>query len=284
MKQDKFKVSLCQYKVTTDKEKNIETAKKMLEEEAQISDLLVLPEMFICPFGTVPGPFAEPVDSYKTDPAAKSMRMVSEIAKNYKKHIIAGSIPELRDGKVYNTTACFDPSGEIVTKYSKCHLFDVSVKGGIHCIESTHTTAGDSFAVFQTPYCKIGIGICYDIRFPEFSVALVQDPEVKILCFPAAFNTTTGPLHWDLLRRARAVDNQVYTLLCSPAADEKGVYPAYGHSSIVSPWGKVLADAGTEEGALRGEIDLTEVDKFREQIPTLKHKRRDMYKLEIIKK
>eukprot|EP00826_Nyctotherus_ovalis_P008130 TRINITY_DN12099_c0_g2_i8.p1 TRINITY_DN12099_c0_g2~~TRINITY_DN12099_c0_g2_i8.p1 ORF type:complete len:172 (-),score=43.40 TRINITY_DN12099_c0_g2_i8:44-559(-) len=156
MKQEKFKVSLCQFKVTMDKEKNLAAAKKMLEEEAAVSDLLVLPEMFICPFGTVPGPFAEPVDSFKTDPAAKSMRMVSEMAQKHQKHIIAGSIPELRDTKVYNTMACFDPSGEIIAKYSKCHLFDVSVKGGIHCVESTHTSPGNSFATMQTPYCKIG--------------------------------------------------------------------------------------------------------------------------------
>lgn len=285
MKPTKFKVSLCQFKVTLDKEKNLETAMKMLEEEAKVSDLLVLPEMFLCPIGTVPGPYAEPIDSYKTDPAAKTMRMVSDIAKKYQKHIIAGSIPELKDGKVYNTAACFDPAGEIVAKYSKSHLFDVSVKGGIHCIESTHIAPGDSFATFNTPYCKIGLGICYDIRFPEFSAALVQDPEVKVLCFPMSFNSTTGPLHWDIYRKARAVDNQVYFLLCAPAAaDEKDSYPAYGHSSIVSPWGKVLGDAGTEEGVVRSEIDLEEVDKFRAQIPILKHKRKDMYKLEVLKK
>ena len=246
-----FKVSLCQTEVTSDKEANLINAKKMLEEEAQISDILVLPEMFLCPFGGNPAKYAEPIDTFKTDPNAKSMRMISEIAKKYKKYIIGGSIPELKDDKVYNTTSCFDASGEIVAKYSKSHLFDVSVKGGIHCTESKHITPGENFAIFKTPYCKIGLGICYDIRFPEFSAALVQDPEVKVLCFPASFNTTTGPLHWDLYRRARAVDNQVFMLLCAPAADVKGVYPSYGHSSIVSPWGKVLGDAGEDPKALR---------------------------------
>ncbi len=284
----KFKVSLCQIKVTFDQQQNLERATKMLETEAARADILVLPEMFTCPFGGAPAKYAEPIDSYRTDPAAKSMRAISEIAKKHGKYIIAGSIPELAgDGKVYNTMACFDRRGDLVAKYSKCHLFDVDVKGGIRCLESKYITPGDHYAVLNTEYCKIGLGICYDVRFPEFAAVLVQDPEVKVLCYAASFNSTTGPLHWDIYRRARAVDNQVYMLMCAPAPapEEKGIYPTYGHSSVVSPWGKVLADAETNETALNCEIDLGEVDRFREQIPILlKHKRKDMYQLTALKK
>ena len=284
----KFRVSLCQIKVTFDKEQNLARAAKMLEQEAAKADLLVLPEMFICPFGGVPSQYAEPIDSYKTDPTAKSMRMVSEIAKKYGKYIIAGSIPELReDGKVYNTMACFDRQGELAVKYSKCHLFDVNIKGGIKCTESKHITPGDHYAVFNTEFCKIGLGICYDIRFPEFTSAMMQkDPEIKVMCYAASFNTTTGPLHWDIYRKARAVDNQVFMLLCAPAPapEEKGIYPTYGHSSVVTPWGKLMGDAEMNEMALNCEIDLGEVEKFREEIPILlKHKRRDMYEVNMLK-
>jgi len=280
-KPTKIKVSLCQIKVTFDKKANLQRAVKMLEEEAKISDLLVLPEMFLCPFGGDPALYAEPIDNFETNESCNTMRLISEIAKKYKKYIIAGSIPELRDGKVYNTATCFNRDGKIAAKYSKCHLFDVDVKGGIRCKESKHITPGNEYCVFETEYCNIGIGICYDVRFSEFCQCICKDPNVKMLCFPASFNSTTGPLHWDIYRKARAVDNQVFMVMCAPAPalEEKGIYPTYGHSSIVSPWGKLICDAETNEMALRAELDLSEIDKFREQIPILQHKRKDLYEV-----
>jgi omega-amidase len=146
-------------------------------------------------------------------------------------------------------------------------------------MESEVLTAGEdcTTSVFDHPKCRIGLAICYDIRFPELSLSLTKRG-AQLLIFPGAFNQTTGPLHWELLARGRAVDNQVYVACCSPSrSPNPDDYQAYGHSQVVSPWGKVLGQLGDEPGSLVVDLPLDEVAKMRLQIPTSKQKRADLY-------
>jgi predicted amidohydrolase len=158
------------------------------------------------------------------------------------------------------------------------HLFDIDVEGGQYFKESDVLTPGKDVTVFDTEFCRIGLGICYDIRFPELSRLMVLEG-AEVIIFPAAFNMTTGPAHWELNFRGRALDNQVYTIGVAPARDMESSYHSYGNSIVASPWGNVLNRMDEKEGFVVQEIDLDYVKKVREQLPLLKHLRRDIYKL-----
>ena len=204
--------------------------------------------------------------------------MICRKAKEMNIWIVGGSIPE-RDGEgVYNTCVVVNDEGSIVAKHRKIHLFDIDVPGRIKFKESDSLSPGNTPTIFPTPWGVIGVGICYDIRFPEYA-AWLRQLGARILVYPGAFNMVTGPAHWELLQRARAVDNQLFVLTCSPARDESGGYVAWGHSSAVTPWGDVLTKAGPGEEVVFAELDLDSVDNMRDSIPCWKQKRDDLYQL-----
>lgn len=190
--------------------------------------------------------------------------------------IVGGSIPEKEGDKIYNTSYVFSERGQLIAKHRKMHLFDISVEGGISFKESDVLTAGDSVTLFETEGVKFGLIICYDIRFPELSRKLVLEGAEAIIV-PAAFNMTTGPAHWHLSARARALDNQVYTLLCSQSRNESSSYKAYGHSLAANPWGEIIDELQTEEGILYINLDLNFTKKVREELPLLKHRKPQLY-------
>ena len=268
-----FKIALCQMATFMDKEDNKAKAKKLVDKAAANgAQVVVLPEMWNTPYSNnYFRPFAEPQDG-------PTVRFLSDLAKDNDIYLIGGSVSELDDGKVYNTSYSFDRQGNIIGKHRKVHLFDIDVKGGIRFMESDTLTAGDKTTVIETEYGKIGVAICYDVRFPELSrnMALAG---AKLIVLPAAFNMTTGPAHWDLTMRARALDNQVYFAACSPARDVDGVYVAYGNSCIASPWGEFVAHAEEQETIIYGDIDFDYVDAIRQQLPLLKHRKKDLYNL-----
>ncbi|MEG2199625.1 MAG: carbon-nitrogen hydrolase family protein, partial [Anaerovorax sp.] len=187
-----------------------------------------------------------------------------------------GSIPELDNDKVYNTSFIFDKNGHIIGKHRKMHLFDIDVKGGISFKESDTLTAGNEMTVFDTEYGKMGVAICYDVRFPELFRKMTL-AGAKLIILPAAFNMTTGPAHWDLSMRARALDNQIYFAAVSPARDVDSSYVAYGNSCIVTPWGEFCAKTDSREGILYGEIDFDYIEQVRGELPLLLHRRPDLY-------
>lgn len=164
----------------------------------------------------------------------------------------------------------------MIAKHRKIHLFDIDVPGKIRFQESETLSPGNSFTTFDTPYCKVGVGICYDIRFPELAQVYAK-LNCKLLVYPGAFNMTTGPAHWELLQRGRALDNQLYVATVSPARDTGAKYVAWGHSTVVNPWGEVIATTEHEETILYADIDPAYVEEVREQIPTRNQKRDDMY-------
>ena len=188
-------------------------------------------------------------------------------------------MPE-RDGDLlYNTCFVFDRSGGQIARHRKTHLFDVDVKGGQYFKESDTFSAGKDVTVFDTEFGKMGLCICFDMRFPELARLHAMEG-AQVIFVPAAFNMTTGPLHWELMFRSRAVDNQVFTVGCAPARDENGPYVSYGNSVAVDPWGKVLMCADAEECILTVDVDLEEVHRVRCQLPFLSARREDVYRLE----
>ncbi|KYQ50911.1 Omega-amidase NIT2 [Trachymyrmex zeteki] len=175
---------------------------------------------------------------------------------------------------------CFNsPYGTYIffSKYKYImHLFDIDVKGKITFRESDSLSAGNSLTVFEAKGCKIGIGICYDIRFEEMA-RLYRNKGCQMLVYPAAFNVTTGPLHWSLLQRARATDNQLYVACVSPARGSPPGYVAWGHTQLTNPWGEILGELDAVEDMIVSDIDLKIVDEVREQIPVFNQRRTDLY-------
>lgn len=162
--------------------------------------------------------------------------------------------------------------------HRKIHLFDIDVPGRITFKESDTLTGGDRLAVFDTPYGKVGLGICYDIRFPYLAM-LLRQAGAKFLFYPGAFNMTTGPAHWELLLRSRALDTQCYAAAVSIARNPESKYQAWGHSTLVSPWGEVLGTTDEKASTVIAEVPIARVDEIRAQIPVSFQVRHDLYAL-----
>ena len=236
------------------------------------TDLIMLPEMWNGPYEAKRFPdFAEPE-------GGPSWQFLSALAKERHVYLCGGSIAEREDDRVYNTAYVFDPDGRQIAKHRKMHLFDIDVKGGQRFFESDTLSPGNDVTVFSTPFCKMGLCICYDFRFPELA-RLMVDAGAKVILVPAAFNMTTGPAHWELLFRQRAVDNQVYTVGVAPARDPAASYQSWGHSIVCSPWGEVLMQADEKESVAITSLDLDRVDEIRRQLPLLSQRRTDVYRL-----
>ncbi len=267
-----MKIALVQMKVSDDTKENISRAHDLCVEAAsQGADIVVLPEIFTCPYNSALFP------EYAFDVNSTHFNNIKQIALDSGAYLVAGSIPlREEDGKIYNASFVFDKEGLIIARHRKTHLFDIDISGGQYFKESDTLTAGSDITVFDTDVARIGLMICYDIRFPELSRKLV-DEGAELIIVPAAFNMTTGPAHWELSFRARALDNQVYYVGCAPARDEGANYVSYANSIVTSPWGEVIARAGTDEEILYADIDFAYERKIRDELPLLKHRRRDIY-------
>ncbi|WP_190259181.1 carbon-nitrogen hydrolase family protein [Pelotomaculum schinkii] len=269
-----LKIGICQMPVTEDKDINNAKARSMLREAAeQGSQLVILPEMFNCPYKT--SVFQKFAEQY---PGGKTIAMLSEVARQEQIYLVGGSIPELEDGVIYNTSFIFGPGGELLGKHQKIHLFDADIEDGPCFQESKALGAGSKATVVETPLGTIGVCVCYDIRFPELSRSMVLRG-AELIIIPAAFNMTTGPAHWELLLKARAVDNQAYVVGAGQAPNEQACYICYGHSAVVDPWGRITARAGGEETIIYADIDFDLVAKIRRELPLLKHRRPDLYQI-----
>lgn len=269
---NKLKVAIIQMIVVKDKMKNIEKAsdfiKNVIKEDI---DIAVLPEMFLCPYDQSNFPI------YAEKEGEISYLLLSEIAKQNNIYLVAGSVPEKDDdGNIFNTSYVFDPNGIKIAKHRKVHLFDIDIENGQYFKESDTLDAGNEVTVFDTKFGKIGLCICYDFRFPELS-RLMVDKGAKAIIVPAAFNMTTGPAHWELLFRCRAVDNQVYTIGCASSRDNSATYISYGNSIAVSPFGEVLVHMNEKEGYSISSLDFDYVDKVRGELPLIAHRRLDIY-------
>lgn len=266
-----IKTALIQCLVGTNKEENIKNAIRLVEKATTNGAKLVcLPECFNSPYGI--NFFKEYAENV---PNGYTCEKLSQTAKLLNIHLVGGSIPEEENGKYYNTCTVWGPQGELLAKYRKMHLFDIDIPGKITFKESEILHPGSELATFNINGIKAGIGICYDLRFEELA-KLYRLKGCKLLIYPGAFNTTTGPIHWELLQRGRAVDNQVFVVSISPARGKKG-YIAYGYSQATDPWGKVIVTAGHEEEIVYCDINPNICDEVRNQIPIGEQRRLDVY-------
>lgn len=269
-----LKLAICQMAITDNKMVNLSKAESMIKAAAQQNcQLAILPEMFNCPYKAEL--FSQYAEFY---PEGETIHMLSKTAADAKIGIVGGSIPEKdKFGNIYNTSFIFDETGTLIGRHRKIHLFDVEIKGGTVFKESSILAPGQDCTVVKIAGVTLGIAICYDIRFPELSRLMTLEG-ANVLIFPAVFSVSTGPDHWELLIRGRAVDNQVFVVGAAPATTLESACQAYGHSMAADPWGNIIGSTGIEEEILIVEINLEKMCTVREQLPLLKHRRSDVYK------
>lgn len=258
--------------VSTNKQKNIETALEYIKSAKKSgANIVCLPEIFNCPYDNKY--FLEFSETY---PNGVTIQALSKVASEENIILIGGSIPEYDNGKVFNTCFVFNSDGSLICKHRKVHLFDIDIKDKISFKESDTLSPGNEITVFDCKYGKIGVAICYDIRFPDmFKIMALKG--AKLIVVPAAFNMTTGPAHWELTVKSRSLDNQLYVAAISPSRDLSSSYVAYGHSCITSPWGNTIAKSDEKPQILIEEIDFDYVDSVREQLPLLEHRKDNLY-------
>lgn len=269
-KSDVAMAAVVQMCSSNNREKNLTTAGKLMKEAASRgAKLLVLPENF-----SFMGRNEEEKRSHREDlENAPSLNFLREFAKAHKVWIVGGTIPIASEAEGKSHGACFlvADDGRIKARYDKIHLFDVDLGNGDVYRESDFIHPGHAPVVAETPFGLLGLTVCYDLRFPELYRQLTAQG-ATLLAVPAAFTLTTGKDHWELLLRARAVENFAYIL----AADQWGRHPGgrqtYGHSMVVEPWGTVEARCADGQGVVLAPIDPLRVSRCRARIPCLKHR------------
>ncbi|HXV73393.1 MAG TPA: carbon-nitrogen hydrolase family protein [Sphingomonadales bacterium] len=204
----------------------------------------------------------------RTDPALKALRA---LARELRIWLLIGSLPvQAGQGKLFNRSYLAAPSGKIAARYDKIHMFDVNLSSGQVYRESKTYRAGKKAAVAKMPFAKAGLSVCYDLRFPHLYRALAQKG-ADILCVPSAFTAPTGKAHWEVLLRARAIENGAFVLAPAQAGRHADGRGTYGHSLIVDPWGRVMADAGAKrEAVITATLDLSAAAAARRKIPSLR--------------
>lgn len=294
------RLALIQLACTADKAHNLRHARQKVLEAAKAphsAKIVVLPECFNSPYGTKYfGQYAEtvfqgteavsaadtPEPSKEESPSWHALR---DMAKEAGVWLIGGSIPERvkkaeasdSPDLLYNTSLVFGPEGQFVGAHRKVHLFDIDIPGKIRFKESEVLTAGNKVTLLDLPGLgKIGLAICYDVRFPELATIAARNGAFLLL-YPGAFNLTTGALHWELQARARAMDNQLYVGLCSPARDMSADYNAWGHSMIVDPNAEILDQLEEKEDIVIAELKGERIEEVRKGIPIYTQRRFDVY-------
>ena len=262
-------VALVQVEARDDLDDSIARAAALAREAAKGTDLVVLPE-YVGYRGGDAGfrAAARPIPGPTTDPFAA-------IAREQHCWILAGSHAEQSDDPLrpYNTAVLFDRSGTLVARYRKLHLFDVAVDDGPSDTESARITPGDRAVVADVDGVALGLSICYDLRFPELYRALSL-AGAQVLAVPAVFTERTGRDHWEVLLRARAIENGAWVIAAGGCGlGGPGAIPAWGHSMVIDPWGRIVAEAGMEPWIVRAELDLDLVAAARRQIPALANRR-----------
>lgn len=292
--QNKFRIALIQSKVLNDPAEIRVKVESMIRESYSLykPDIIVLAEFWIGKYSP-----KEIFNLAEYEKASKTISLLSSLSKELSVYIVGGSCAELvhltdphfldkkeedmANLRVYNTCYCFDRSGEIAAKYRKCHLFDVDIKGKITFKESDKFGFGEGFSVFKTEFGNIGLGICYDIRFPEFTKTLKEKYGCNVIIFPSNFSTHTGKMHWDILMKIRAVDNNCFFIKCCPSRnyEEPKSYQSYGYSQVCDPTGKFLVSCTYEESINCADIDLEVVSHREKEINLKDNRRNDLYEL-----
>lgn len=265
-----LKVSCVQHCAGTDIDRNLRQLEKLAgKAAADGADLISLPEYATC-YGASRGRLQVGAEEEDRHVGLSALR---DIARQTKRWLLIGSIAIKRDdGLINNRSYLIDDVGGIVARYDKIHLFDVDLDGGESYRESAVIKAGDKAVLVETPFGRLGLTICYDIRFPQLYRTLAK-AGAEVIFAPAAFTRKTGRDHWHALIRSRAIETGAYLIAPSQCGDIKGKLARYGHSLMVDPWGDVLADGGEDAGIVTAELDLERVGAARQKIPALRHDR-----------
>jgi len=270
------RVACAQMCVGADLTENLEQCKSLSNEAAkQGAELLLLPECF--PFlGERERDKFQVAEIIEPEKPGPILRELMAMAQRNNLWIIAGGMPEIHPSSpthTYNTAVVVDGRGKLQRIYRKIHLFDVDIPGGATLKESDATAPGEELEVVDTPVGNVGLSICYDLRFPELYRRLSCEMGAEILVVPAAFTAHTGKAHWHPLLRARAIENQAYVLAAGQAGRHNAKRESYGHSLVVDPWGKIIAELPSGTGIITAEIDRKALEKTRTQMPCLTHRR-----------
>ncbi|MCF7925362.1 MAG: carbon-nitrogen hydrolase family protein [Candidatus Izimaplasma sp.] len=260
-----MKLALVQSAVREQAKENLHHIKHIFELLPQDIDVVVLPEMFITPYEN--RYFMQNSVTVNDD----RFKFIADLAKDNGVYLIAGSVPEKENDDLYNTTFVFDPKGNLIARYRKIHRFSITYPSGETYDEADVISAGEDIVTIDTPFGKIGLMICFDVRYPYLASKL-QEAGSDIIVVPAAFNQFTGPLHWDVTFRARAIDNQLFMAACSPAKESFGDYDVYGHSLIVNPLGQIIERLDDYEDVLIVDLDFATINETREKLPIIKNK------------
>jgi omega-amidase len=265
-----FTIAVAQWPVDREKEKNLARTEEFLRWAAgEGVSLCVLPEMFQTPYELpMMRSCAEPADG-------PTLGRVRGLARDLRLHVVAGSFCEEAVGRLFNSSFVVGPGGEILGAHRKIHLFDVALPE-VKVKESDVFTPGDQPLVLDLPFAKLGVAICYDVRFPGV-FRFFEEEGVEVVALPAAFSRTTGEAHWHVLMRSRAVDYQVYLAAACPAPAAGSSYVAYGHSLVIDPWGVILAEAGEGAERILARASAERIARVRRELPLLAHRRPDLY-------
>jgi predicted amidohydrolase len=265
----KFTAAAIQMLASDDKAANLAEAARWIRQSAAAgAKLVALPEVFIWR-----GDKKNERAAAESIPGSASTRM-AELARELGIYLLAGSILEEIPGsaKAFNTSLLFDPSGKLVATYRKIHLFDVDLANKVSARESDTRAAGETVVIAETELCKMGLSVCYDLRFAELYRELARR-HADLIFVPSAFTAYTGEAHWEPLLRARAIENQVYVIAPNQFGKNPQSFETYGHSMIVDPWGKIVAVLHDGPGFVLGDIDLDYLSRVRRELPCLAHRR-----------
>lgn len=270
-----FLGAVVQLTTTTDPQASMKQALDLVTEAAaRGADFIVLPEN-VSFMGSEADKLrlAEPL-------SGPSFRRLAELAAQLKVHLLAGTLPEVGPDPqhAYNTSVLYGPSGQTLAVYRKVHLFDVALGEGATHLESASVAPGEHLKVAQTDLGKIGLSVCYDLRFAALYRTLVR-AGAELLCVPAAFTVPTGRDHWQVLLQARAIENQAYVFAAAQYGANTETRRTFGRAMIIDPWGTVLAQCPDEPGFVTARVDLARVHDLRRRLPCLEHERPQAYRV-----
>ncbi|WWD22654.1 hypothetical protein CI109_107147 [Kwoniella shandongensis] len=301
-----FTIAMVQVgSITADKQSNLEHTAEKIREAAKGSlaypkiDIIMLPEIFNSPMScsahranaeVVPEIPQGSTISPKELPSIKhspTLHMLSGAAIETGCWIIGGSIPECAEGqneddeRTWNCLTAWNSEGHLVAKYRKIHMYDVDIPGGITVKESSTITPGRDPLILKTPFGTIGLAICYDIRFPSLLAAMIEkDKDICAYLLPSAFNCVTGPFAWEVLQKVRAIDNQIFVGMCSPARNDDNEYVSYGHSLVCAPNGTIISTPTPEDESeciVFARLEPESMRTCRRWLPVWQSQRNDVY-------